>query len=352
MGFIDFLKGGGGQIISSVLGGGMGLISGASNARAQKEMQQQSFEYGREMAAKQNQYELDRMKLQNEYNREAADYSQELAKEMWEYTGYGNQKRQMIEAGLNPALLYGGGSGGGQTANGGSMSGPSSIQPMALQVGLQAQQQVAQTELTMAQAAKIRQDTLKDATVGMAQSVMNLITSINNNDKIKVDKQKVTKEIEVLGENMEKIRADAEQVRENTELIKFQNRVNKIIENSTYWDENDNEKAYDFTDVIITKFYKEFLTNNLRMDKEQVEMLNEKGIAERLAKDLDLIVQGKINQISITEAQLEKLRNEIDRQDWELKNDKALGDIIESIGGDSKYSKLLMLVINRLIQKW
>lgn len=40
--------------------------------------------------------------------------------EMWEATGYGAQKDQMKRAGINPALMYGMGGGGGQTV-GGSM---------------------------------------------------------------------------------------------------------------------------------------------------------------------------------------------------------------------------------------
>ena len=52
MGFLDFLKGGGGGIVSSVLGGGMGLIGSAINAKTPKEMQEASFEYGREMMEK------------------------------------------------------------------------------------------------------------------------------------------------------------------------------------------------------------------------------------------------------------------------------------------------------------
>ena len=64
MGFLNFLKSGGGGIISSVLGGGMGLIGGAINAKTQKKMQEASFQYGREMMEKQNQAELQRMGLQ------------------------------------------------------------------------------------------------------------------------------------------------------------------------------------------------------------------------------------------------------------------------------------------------
>lgn len=35
------------------------------------------------------------------------DYSSETQRKMWEYTNYGNQRKQMENAGLNPALMYG-----------------------------------------------------------------------------------------------------------------------------------------------------------------------------------------------------------------------------------------------------
>ena len=348
MGFMDFLSGGGSGLISSVIGGSMGLLSNKQMIRAQKEMQQASFEYGEKMAERQNQYEIERMGLQAGMNKDAADYSQQLAKDMWNYTGYANQVKQMKEANINPALMYGGGGGGGQSTSGGSQQGVTALQPMGLQIALQAKQQAAQTELTLAQANKLKQETIKEASVGMAQGVMDLITSINNNDKIKADKDKVVKEVEVLGANMKKIEEDAALARENKDLAAFQNRVNKILENSTHWDENG--KEWDFKDVVITKMYKQFLNENLRLDKEEVELLNEKGIAERLANDLDKIVQGKLDELSITHSTLSKLKQEIDRNDWELKNDKALGDVLNEIGADSKYSKLLLLVINRLLK--
>lgn len=56
-------------------------------------------------------------KLQMEGQREMTDYNMMKQLEMWEKTGYGAQMEQMKRAGLNPALMYGMGGGGGQTAN-------------------------------------------------------------------------------------------------------------------------------------------------------------------------------------------------------------------------------------------
>ena len=44
--------------------------------------------------------------LQIKGNKEMMDYSSNLQRKMWEYTNYGNQRKQMENAGLNPALMY------------------------------------------------------------------------------------------------------------------------------------------------------------------------------------------------------------------------------------------------------
>lgn len=64
-------------------------------------------------------------------SKELTDYNQRKQIEMWEATGYGPQMEQMRKAGVNPALLYGKGGAGGQTAavntgNAGMGSAPSS----------------------------------------------------------------------------------------------------------------------------------------------------------------------------------------------------------------------------------
>ena len=107
------------------------------------------------------------MEQQNQWNKEAAERSQEYAKERFDYTGYENQVKQMKAAGLNPALLNGGSGSPGQ-AHGATVNPATAMQPMGLQVALQAQQTAAQTALLNAEAEKTRSETT-------AQKVENLV---------------------------------------------------------------------------------------------------------------------------------------------------------------------------------
>jgi len=101
--------------------------------------------------------------LQMQGNKEMTDYQQAAALKMWNDTGYGAQMKQMKGAGLNPALMYGMGGGGGQSAgvSAGNVSGGSA--PVGggeilggMGIGLQTR---AQIELLKAQKENIQADT-------------------------------------------------------------------------------------------------------------------------------------------------------------------------------------------------
>lgn len=87
------------------------------------------------------------------------------------------------------------------------------------------------------------------------------------------------------------------------------------------------------------------------MNKEYSEAMKDREIAVRLYNDIDKVIQGKLDELSITDKNLKLLETRLDRENYELKNDKALGDILNDLGGDSKYSKLLMSVINWFMRK-
>ena len=78
-------------------------------------------------AAKQNDYNKEAMGLQFGYNSMLQAQGQKNNKEMWDYTSYENQVKHMKAAGLNPALLYGTGGGGGQSASGAQGSGTNAV---------------------------------------------------------------------------------------------------------------------------------------------------------------------------------------------------------------------------------
>ena len=62
--------------------------------------------------------QLKLMEIQNRYNEQMAKNNQQRNKDLWDYTNYENQKQHIKNAGLNPALMYGMGGGGGVSANG------------------------------------------------------------------------------------------------------------------------------------------------------------------------------------------------------------------------------------------
>ena len=133
--------------IGAVVGGGLGLMSGlmAGDPAVNQIMQQQR---------------LNEMQIAG--NKELANYSQNLQKDMWNYTNYENQIKHLKAAGLNPALMYAKGGVGGQTgsANAGQVSGShASSEAEREAIGIQRNAQMLQTAMNITQMQNIKADT-------------------------------------------------------------------------------------------------------------------------------------------------------------------------------------------------
>lgn len=354
MGFLNFLKGGGGGVISSVLGGGMGLIGSAINAKQQREMQEKSFEYGREMMEKQNQAELQRLGLQFDYNKKTAQYNQDLAREMYDYTfdkqnEYNNptaEKARYEAAGLNPALLYGNGGGGGggtsATSSGGQMSPVPGIQPMGIQVALQAEAQKAQIELTKAQTNSIKADTMKKVTADMANAGLELVGNMINNKKAGTEVKEIEQKIINLKSTNNEINENINKIKSENKLTDFQNYLNELKkEAATLY--NDGSR------ITWESLYRSKAWSELATELEELGLREEKADFERhrlygLFDNLKEIIQGETDGYKINTKKYEEMT-------WNLKNDKAFGDLLNEIGVDSKYSKLLLAIIKYFTTK-
>lgn len=107
MSFVGFL---GSSAGANTLSAGSGLIGGAlgmigSKRRAWEQYSRQGKLMDRSAA------------LNMDMAKEMAMFNQKLQMDMWEATNYSAQRAQMQKAGLNPALMYGMGGGGGATVN-------------------------------------------------------------------------------------------------------------------------------------------------------------------------------------------------------------------------------------------
>lgn len=150
-----------------LVGMGLNLLGGLfNNGMSQEEAMQ--LQYENEIKKMQEQYNL---------NREMASYSQELNKEMWDYTNYENQVEHMKAAGLNPALMYGNGGGGGSSTQGGHTEGVGMGASQAVGMGLQAKLQEAQIQTMQAEANKANAEAIKisgaDTKLTESQTVTN-----------------------------------------------------------------------------------------------------------------------------------------------------------------------------------
>lgn len=107
---------------------------------------------GQAFAKKNDERQIKQNKLMMEQNiagqKEIGKFNQAQAMQMWKDTGYGAQKEQMKEAGLNAGLMYKGAGAGGTTGgsagavSGGNAGSGEQMQGMAL--GLQGAMQIAQ----------------------------------------------------------------------------------------------------------------------------------------------------------------------------------------------------------------
>ena len=84
---------------------------------------------------------------------------------------------------------------------------------------------------------------------------------------------------------------------QETELLKFQNGINNLLKNASHWE---NGKEIDFNQATIEKFFGEVSKDIKTWDKESQQALFDKQVLERLQKDISLIVQGKLDELTMS----------------------------------------------------
>ena len=346
MGLLNFLNKGGSGLITGLANTITGAVQNKKALEWQKEQWQQQMQYGREMWEKQNQAENDRMALQNQWNKEAAEQSQQYAKEMFDYTGYENQVKQMKAAGLNPALMNSGGGSAGQASAGAEVQPAQAFQPMGIQMALQAQQVMANTQLANAQAQKTRAEATAQNMQNLIGSSIDLAQKIGEIGRTKQEKKnleatytKTVEEVKKVQEEVNNLTLQGDILKENKELLEFQNGVNRIIKNGIHFD--DKGEGMDWEDSVLLKYFGPIGKEVAQWKKDEQQALFDKGVLERLMKDIDAIAAGKVNEFSLAGIKFDLMQKQWEREDFELEQDKAASKLLDEMTGEGEYARLL-----------
>ena len=324
------LTGGVGGLVSGAIGG-LGSLMGIGRRKEKK---------AREAEEREHQRQLEYMGLQAQYNKEQAKYSTELSKEMWDYTNYENQKKHLEAAGLNPALLYGQGGGGGSAAGGGAAAGVGLPSSTGVGMGIQWEQMEAQKELAKAEAAKTNAEAAK------------LMTTDTENIKSETEKNK--QEIEESKKRIEHLTSQIHKTNEESKGLEFNNYLNELRKNIKLNGEVNGKTVWTkgFDEIFKGNELQKMLTEYGVSQKEYQEAKNDKEIAMKLSDALDEIANGKIAVFGKMVEEAKQAKNETAIQKWQFEQDKALSDLINELGGEGKFGKLLTGIISAIFNKW
>lgn len=173
------------DLANSAMGGAASSFGGAVGGMAMNWLDEALFRKKRRKQQIEQQKKL--TDIQIDANKQLADYGMGISKEMFEHTGYAAQRRQMEEAGLNPALMYGQAGAGGSTmaVGAGNASGSQSSDEMAQKqaatqmqgMGLQSAMLASQIKVNEAQANKLNADAeLSGAKTKTEEQTRNILT--------------------------------------------------------------------------------------------------------------------------------------------------------------------------------
>lgn len=307
-----------------ILGAGMGLIGTLAGMNSQEQAMQDQWRL-----------EKEKMALQAKYNKEQANYSQQLALDMWNKTNYEQQVKHMEAAGLNPALLYSKGGAGGSTAGAGTAAPVSDGTTQAVGMGLQAKQIAISQAQQMAETAKTVAETAKISGV--------------DTESVKTSIKKMLQDIEASKAGQAATEAGTAKTNAETKVIEFTNWLNEAKRKLTYWEDGE---SGNYADMQAKLDFQKTMTEQYGLSKQEAEYIQDKKIINKLEKHLDEIVNGKV---ALYQEQIEKAKqakNETAQKRWEFEQEKALSDVIEDMGGDGKYGRILSKIASAIFGKW
>jgi hypothetical protein len=120
-----------------------------------------------------------------------------------------------------------------------------------------------------------------------------------------------------------------------------------VIKSSVWYEKG---KSYGWEDTLIERYYKGFKSDMEELSYKEKKMLFDRDILERLSNDMELITQGKLDEMTKPTQEVQLLLKQYERDEWELEQDKAFSEMLENLTGKGEYSRLLGKILNVFIK--
>jgi hypothetical protein len=165
---------------------------------------------------------------------------------------------------------------------------------------------------------------------------------------LEVTYNKTVNEVKKVQEEVNNLMLQGDILKENKELLEFRNEANRIIKNGIHYDTKGN--STDWHQAVLMKYFGPIGKEMAQWDKDEQQALFDKGVLERLMKDIDAIATGKANEFSLAGMKFDLMQKQWERESFELEQDQAASKLLDKLTGEGEYARLLGKFLKLLLR--
>ena len=184
--------------------------------------------------------------------------------------------------------------------------------------------------------------------IELAKKVAEVRKSKKDTEEVEQKIENLKKTAEATEESIKLIQANVANKEVQTRIAQFQDDMNKVIQSSAWYE---NGKSYGWEETVLERYYGNFKKDMATLSHDEKKMLFDRDIIDKLSKDIGLIAQGKLDELTKPTQEVQLLMKKYEREDWELDQDRAFSKMLDELTGQGDYARLLGNIIKMIVGK-